>query len=463
MKVNVKQVHFIKVRSHCKTLTALALTIAMGLTSLPATAAFPFAVAGQPLPSLAPILEQVTPAVVNISVSGTKVSQQQIPEAFRYFFGPNGPGSQQQAQPFQGLGSGVIIDAKRGYVLTNNHVIADADKIQVMLKDGHEYEAKLIGADKSSDIALLQITAKNLTEIKFANSDKLRVGDFTIAIGNPFGLGQTVTSGIVSALGRTGLQLENLENFIQTDAAINSGNSGGALVNLRGELIGINTAILGPNGGNVGIGFAIPANMANNLVQQIIEHGEVRRGVLGVAGQELTADLAKAFDIDVQYGAFINQVSPNSAAEEAGLVAGDIIVSVNHNKIRSFSELRARIGTLGPNKEITLGIVRDGKEIPVTATLKPADNQLADASNMHPSLKGAVLASTEKDQGVMITDVKPRSMAADAGLKQGDIIIGVNKDKVQNLTQLKALLSEKNATLALNIQRGEQHLFRVLR
>lgn len=450
------------VKSHLTTLTALTLSTAIGLASLPATAALPLAVAGQSLPSLAPILEQVTPAVVNISVSGTKVSQQRIPEAFRYFFGPEGHGSQQR-RPFQGLGSGVIIDAKQGYILTNNHVIADADEIKIMLKDGHEYEAKLVGADINSDIALLQIKAENLTAIKFADSDKLRVGDFTIAIGNPFGLGQTVTSGIVSALGRTGLQLENLENFIQTDAAINSGNSGGALLNLRGELIGINTAILGPNGGNVGIGFAIPANMANNLVQQIIEHGEVRRGVLGVAGQELTPDLAKAFDIDIQYGAFINQVTPNSAAAEAGLIAGDIIVSVNNNNIRSFSELRARIGTLGPDKQITLGVVRDGIEKRVTATLKPADNKLANASNLHPGLAGAVLATADNNQGVLISKVEPRSIAAASGLEEGDIIIGVNKDKVKNLAQLRELLTEKKTTLALNIKRGNQHLFLVLR
>ena len=451
------------VKSHLTTLTALTLSTAIGLASLPATAALPLAVAGQSIPSLAPILEQVTPAVVNISVSGTKVSQQRIPEAFRYFFGPEGHGSQQQRRPFQGLGSGVIIDAEQGYILTNNHVIADADEIKVMLKDGHEYEAKLVGADKSSDIALLQIKAENLTAIKFADSDKLRVGDFTIAIGNPFGLGQTVTSGIVSALGRTGLQLENLENFIQTDAAINSGNSGGALLNLRGELIGINTAILGPNGGNVGIGFAIPANMANNLVQQIIEHGEVRRGVLGVSGQELTPDLAKAFDIDIQYGAFINQVTPNSAAAEAGLIAGDIIVSVNNNNIRSFSELRARIGTLGPDKQITLGVVRDGTEKRVTATLKPADNKLANASNLHPGLAGAALATADNNQGVLIAKVDPRSIAAASGLEEGDIIIGVNKDKVKNLAQLRELLTEEKATLALNIKRGNQHLFLVLR
>ncbi|MFT5881310.1 MAG: serine protease DegQ [Moritella sp.] len=451
-----------KLKPHLAMFNALALSTAIGFTSLPATAALPIAIAGQSLPSLAPILEKVTPAVVNISVSGTKVSQQRIPEEFQFFFGPDGP-SQRQEYPFRGLGSGVIIDADEGYILTNNHVIEDADKIKVMLKDGHEYEANLIGADKSSDIALLQIKAKQLTAIEFADSDKLRVGDFTIAIGNPFGLGQTVTSGIVSALGRTGLKLENLENFIQTDAAINSGNSGGALVNLRGELIGINTAILGPNGGNVGIGFAIPSNMANNLIQQIIEHGEVRRGVLGVAGQELTPDLAKAFDLDVQYGAFINQVTPGSAAEEAGLQAGDIIIQVNNNKIRSFSELRARIGTLGADKTITLGAIRDGEEKIMTATLKPADNKLANAKALHPNLEGAALAIADNNQGVIIAKVAARSIAASVGLQEGDIIIGVNKDKVANLAELRKLLDQDKATLALNIQRGNQHLYLVLR
>lgn len=452
-----------KLKSHLSLFTALALTSAVSMTSLPATAALPFSVSGQTLPSLAPILERVTPAVVNISVSGTKVSQQRMPEAFKYFFGENGPQGQGQSQPFQGLGSGVIIDAKRGYVLTNNHVIEDADKIRVTLKDGHEYTAKLIGADKSSDIALLQIKADGLTAIKFADSDKLRVGDFTIAIGNPFGLGQTVTSGIVSALGRTGLKLENFENFIQTDAAINSGNSGGALVDLNGRLIGINTAILGPNGGNVGIGFAIPANMANNLVQQIIEHGEVRRGVLGVAGQELTPDLAEAFELDVQYGAFINQVTPNSSAEEAGLEAGDIIVSVNGNKIRSFSELRARIGTLGAGKTIKLGIIRDGDHKTIKATLKQVDNKLANASTLHPNLEGASLVSASDNQGVLIVKLKERSIAAASGLRKGDLIVGVNKNKVENLAELRKMLNQDNTTLALNIKRGEQYLYLVLR
>lgn len=452
-----------KLKPYLSVFSALALSTAVSMTSLPATAALPFAVAGQTLPSLAPILEQITPAVVNISVSGTKVSEQPMPEAFKYFFGEDAPNNRSQTQPFRGLGSGVIINADKGYILTNNHVISDADKIKVMLKDGHEYNAKLIGADASSDIALLQIKAKNLTAIKFADSDKLRVGDFTIAIGNPFGLGQTVTSGIVSALGRTGLKLENYENFIQTDAAINSGNSGGALVDLNGKLIGINTAILGPNGGNIGIGFAIPSNMANNLAKQIIEHGEVRRGILGVAGQELTPDLAEAFDIDAQYGAFINQVTPKSAAEEAGLQAGDIIISVNKNKIRSFSELRARIGTLGAGKTITLGVIRDGDQETIRATLKQVDNKLANASALHPNLEGASLVSAEEEQGVVIVKITARSLAANSGLKQGDLIVGVNKDRVKNLAQLRKKLDQDDTTLALNIKRGEQHLFLVLR
>ena len=263
---------------------AALLSSAMTLTSLPASAAWPSSVEGQVMPSLAPMLEHATPAVVSIAVKGThKVKQQNVPEAFKFFFGNRGQNSAQQ-RPFRGLGSGVIIDSDKGYVVTNNHVIENADEIVITLKDGRQLTAKKLGSDSESDIALLQIEADNLNEIKLADSDALRVGDFTVAIGSPFGLGQTVTSGIVSALGRSNLNIEHYEDFIQTDAAINSGNSGGALVNLRGELIGINTAIIGPGGGNVGIGFAIPSNMMHNLVSQIIEFGEVRRGILGVSG-----------------------------------------------------------------------------------------------------------------------------------------------------------------------------------
>ena len=262
----------------------LSSTIAMA--SLPAQAALPQSVDGQTMPSLAPMLEQVTPGVVLISVRGTHEVEQRVPDAFKFFFGnPRQGQGQQKERQFRGLGSGVIIDADKGYIVTNSHVVNDADEIQITLKDGRQLDAKKIGGDEASDIALLQIEADDLIEVKIADSDRLRVGDFAVAIGSPFGLGQTVTSGIVSALGRSGLNIENYEDFIQTDAAINSGNSGGALINLRGELIGINTAILGPNGGNVGIGFAIPSNMVENLVNQIIEFGEVRRGVLGCRSQ----------------------------------------------------------------------------------------------------------------------------------------------------------------------------------
>lgn len=342
--------------------SALALCISSVITPITATAALPLSTNSQQLPSLAPMLEQVTPAVVSIAVEGKQVSRQRLPENFRFFFGPEFPEEQLRERPFRGLGSGVIIDADKGYIVTNHHVINGADKIMVQLHDGKELSAELIGSDEMSDIALLKIEkTKNLTAIKLADSDSLRVGDFAVAIGNPFGLGQTVTSGIISALGRSGLNIENFENFIQTDAAINSGNSGGALVSLNGELIGINTAILGPNGGNVGIGFAIPVNMVRNLTEQIIEFGGVKRGVLGVQGGELTSELAEAFGYETNHGAFINQVMPDSAAEKAGLKAGDIIVSVNGKQIRTFGELRAKIATLGAGKQTSLGIVRDGE------------------------------------------------------------------------------------------------------
>src|SRR5690554_3823805 len=270
----------------------------------------------------------------------------------RFFFGPGGPREQVQERPFQGLGSGVIIDAKEGYVVTNNHVIDGATEILVTLKDGRQFDATVIGTDDRSDIALLKIKdGENLTAIKVGRSADLRVGDFVVAIGNPFGLGQTVTSGIVSALGRSGLGIEEIENFIQTDAAINSGNSGGALVTLDGELIGINTAILGPNGGNIGIGFAIPSDMMTNLVAQLIEFGEVRRGVLGVRGNDLTHDIAKALDLKANQGAFIAEVIADGPAERAGLKSGDVITEVNGEQIRTFADLSARVGTLGARSE----------------------------------------------------------------------------------------------------------------
>ncbi len=447
-------------------LSAIAISVGLSFGSATAQAALPLVMNGQEMPTLAPVLEGVTPAVVNISVSGKKVTKQAIPEQFRFFFGPDLPPDQIQEQPFQALGSGVIIDSDKGYVITNFHVIQEADEIKVTLKDGREFTAKKIGEDQQSDIALLQIKAKDLSQVKLANSDQLRVGDFAIAIGNPFGLGQTVTSGIVSALGRSGLNIENLENFIQTDAAINSGNSGGALINLRGELIGINTAILGPNGGNIGIGFAIPSNMVKDLTDQIIKYGEVRRGVLGVMGGELTTDLAKAFGYDKQNGAFVSQVMPGSAADNAGIKAGDIIVSINDNPVRSFGELRAKVATMGAGKVVNLGIIRDGKAQTVQVTLKQSDEMTTPVKSIHPALEGAKLENTKKGQqpqGVEVAEVAPKSPAAAIGLRKGDVIAGINRLRVNNMNDFSKAIKGRTDVLALNIIRGDSSLYLVLR
>lgn len=445
--------------------SAIALSLGLTLSTLPVHAALPASVNGEAVPSLAPIVKQVTPAVVSIMVSGKKVTHQQIPEQFRFFFGPDMPDDQVQEQPFQALGSGVIIDADKGYVITNFHVIDGADEIKVTLKDGRTLKAKKIGSDQQSDIALLQIPAKNLNAIKLANSDDLQVGDFAIAIGNPFGLNQTVTSGIISALGRSGLNIENFENFIQTDAAINSGNSGGALVDMKGELIGINTAILGPNGGNIGIGFAIPSNMVRNLTEQILKYGEVRRGVLGIMGGELNADLAKAFGYDSQDGAFVNQVQPHSAAAEAGIKAGDIIVKMDGRNIHSFGELRANVATMGAGKTIKLGIFRDGKEQTVSVTLRQADLTETKADVLHPALQGATLSNTESGvspAGVQITKLEKNSAAVRLGLKEGDIIVGINRSRISNLKELREAMKNKSDVLALNIIRGDASLYLVI-
>ncbi|WP_408900645.1 Do family serine endopeptidase [Photobacterium piscicola] len=448
-------------------ISALALTVSTLMAPLTANAALPITVSNQSVPSLAPMLEQVTPAVVSIAIEGKQVSKQHVPDAYRFFFGPDFPTEQVQERPFRGLGSGVIIDANKGYIVTNQHVINNADKIMVQLYDGHEVTAKLIGSDKSSDIALLQIdTQKKLTAIKLANSDKLRVGDFAIAIGNPFGLGQTVTSGIVSALGRSGLNLENIENFIQTDAAINSGNSGGALINLNGELIGINTAILAPDKGNVGIGFAIPSNMVNNLTAQIIKFGQVRRGTLGVQGRELTAELAQTFGYDTNQGAFVNQVMPNSAAQKAGLKAGDIIIAVNGDPIRSFSELRAKVATLGAGKTLTLKAMRNGKLQQFTVTLSASADNLVNADDLHSSLSGAQFSNTTvngKAHGVEVTQLTKGSLAARSGLLKGDIIIGLNRLVINNLGQLRKALAHPPKVIALEIQRGNNVLYLIIR
>lgn len=367
-------------KKHTQLLSALALSVGLTLSApFPALASRPGQAPGQAaLPSLAPMLEKVLPAVVSVKVEGTATQSQKVPEEFKKFFGEDLP--DQPSQPFEGLGSGVIIDAAKGYVLTNNHVINQAQKISIQLNDGREFDAKLIGGDDQSDIALLQIqNPSKLTQIAIADSDKLRVGDFAVAVGNPFGLGQTATSGIISALGRSGLNLEGLENFIQTDASINRGNSGGALLNLNGELIGINTAILAPGGGSIGIGFAIPSNMAQTLAQQLIQFGEIKRGLLGIKGTEMTADIAKAFKLNVQRGAFVSEVLPNSGSAKAGVKSGDVIISLNGKPLNSFAELRSRIATTEPGTKVKLGLLRDGKPLEVEVTLDSNTSSSASA------------------------------------------------------------------------------------
>ncbi|MEM6162230.1 serine endoprotease DegP [Erwinia sp. P6884] len=463
--------------------SALALSLGMAMNPLIATAAETASSSTQQLPSLAPMLEKVMPSVVSINVEGsTTVSTPRLPQQFQQFFGDNspfcqdgspfqnspmcsaGPGEGQggQQEKFRALGSGVVIDAEKGYVVTNNHVVDNATKIQVQLSDGRKYDAKVIGKDPRSDIALIQLKeAKNLTAIKMADSDEIKVGDYTVAIGNPYGLGETVTSGIVSALGRSGLNVENYENFIQTDAAINRGNSGGALVNLNGELIGINTAILAPDGGNIGIGFAIPANMVKNLTAQMVEFGQVKRGELGIMGTELNSELAKAMKVDAQRGAFVSQVLPKSSAAKAGVKAGDVVVSINGKAISSFAALRAQVGSLPVGTKMTLGLIRDGKPLTVNVELQQSSQSKVDSGNIYTGIEGADLSNYDAKgvKGVKVDSVKPGSSAARVGLKKDDIILGVNQQAVANLGELRKVLDAKPSVLALNIQRGDSTIY----
>jgi len=456
--------------AHYRRMVSVGLSLILLVWFQAVSAALPLMMDGDGRPTLAPMLKQVTPAVVNISTK-SRVKMQQNPlfndPFFRRFFeAPNMPKERQT----QALGSGVIIDAKKGLILTNNHVIANADEITVKLKDKRHFEAKLIGADPEADLAVIQIKAKNLTQLAVADSDTLEVGDFVVAIGNPFGLEQTVTSGIVSALGRSGLGIEGYEDFIQTDASINPGNSGGALVDLDGKLVGINTAIVGPSGGNVGIGFAIPSNMAHSIMQQLVEFGEVRRGQLGVMIQDVTPDLAKAFDIDRQNGSVIAQVIKGSAADKAGLKVDDVVVGLNGKAIKTSSQLRNAVGLLKVGEKVSLEIIRNGKSRTIKAKIAESQRSTAKQAGLDEKLSGAVLGSIEpghplagKIEGVEVLRVERGSAAAQAGLRRGDIIVSVNRVPVKNVKDIRRNAKDTGHGILLNIRRGNGALFLVIR
>ena len=428
-----------------------------------ALAAMPQEIDGEKIPSLAPMIERVQPAVVNIATRG-HVDVRHHPllddPFFKRFF--RGLENIPQRKEVKSLGSGVIIDAEAGYIVTNHHVVEGADEIAVTLYDGEQLEAKLIGSDPEADVAILQVEKKGLTSVPFADSSKLRVGDFAVAIGNPFGLGQTVTSGIISALGRTGLGIEGYEDFIQTDASINPGNSGGALVNLRGELIGINTAILSAgNAGNVGIGFAIPINMVRKIVDQLIEYGEVRRGMLGVVMQNLTPELARAFGLDMHQGVVISQVIENSAASKAGLKAGDVVTKVNDTPIKSASQMRNIVGLMRVGDEMSITVIRDGETLKMNATIQDEiEHQLA-GEKINPLLEGALFESHDEngDQYLQVADVERGSPAWAARLRKDDLILSVNRLAVKTLKDLRKAIKFNDRQILFNVQRGQTALF----
>ena len=433
------------------------------LAMVTAEAALPDNVGGRPVTSLAPLVEAASPAVVNIRVSQTISRRNPFgDDAFRRFFGiPDAPGGTQEVAS---AGSGVIVDAERGYILTNHHVVANADAIQISLIDGEILDAEVVGSDAATDIAVIKVEADGLTDMPIGNSEGARVGDFVIAIGNPFGLGHTVTSGIISALGRTGISRDGYEDFIQTDAAINPGNSGGALVNMNGELIGINSAIVSRSGGNVGIGFAVPTEIASSIMGQILEFGEIRRGLLGVGIQTIDAEMAKALDANVESGALITNIVPESAAEEAGLEVGDIIVEVNEKKVDNASELRNMIGLLRSGDEVAIKYVRNSKTRSTNALLGRAQAEQLTGADIHPGLEGAVFAaaSTTSDSGVEVAEVAQDSPAAQRGLRPGDIITAVNRSRVRSLQDLAAI-AENNRILFLLVQRGDRSLMLQIR
>jgi len=425
------------------------------------------------VPSLAPMLEDVTPAVVNIyTISETEEKTQQIDDPFlRKFF--NIPGQQKSKKKNRaGLGSGVIINSKKGYIITNNHVIARAKDIKVKLQDGREFKATLVGSDPASDVAVIKISPDKLHAIQFSDSDKLRVGDFVVAIGNPFGIGQTVTSGIVSALGRSGLGIEAYENFIQTDASINPGNSGGALVNLKGELIGINTAIIGSRGGSgsVGIGLAIPVNMALDITNQLIEYGKVRRGYLGVSAQDLTNDLSKAFGIKTNRGAIITQVLKDSPADLAGISIGDVVIKINNEDVQNASSMRNKIGLLKLNSIIKMEINRKGKIITTKVQITEPKISKNDDIKINSRLQGIIFSRILENMpeygkitGIKIIKMRKDSVAFSAGIRPNDIILSINNIPVQKIQDLEIVAGKNDSEIVVHVQRKNRTAFILLK
>jgi len=430
-----------------------------GVTQPPPAVVTPPAGDAAPMPSLAPMVKRVSPAVVNIATRGTIKEKpgQRNPllddPFFRRFFDVP-PDVRPRERQFQSAGSGVIVDAKNGYIITNYHVIENANEITVTLLDNRSFTAKVIGSDEGADIALLQAKQPNLVAMALGDSSHLEVGDYVVAIGNPFGLQHTVTAGIVSALGRTGINPEGYEDFIQTDASINPGNSGGALVNLRGELVGINSAILSGSGGNIGIGFAIPVNMAKGVMDQLIKYGQVKRGVLGVNIYDVTPDVAKEFGLSEASGALVAGVAQGSAAEHAGVKTGDIIVSVNGTAMKNARELRNAIGMLRIGDQVEIGLLRDGKPHKVTALVaERSEAETANAADISRGLEGADLGDAADGGGVLVRSVQEGSPAAQAGLRANDLIVGVGRTPVANTKAFREASKGLNLLL-LNIRRG---------
>ena len=426
--------------------------------TVPATAALPTSVNGTPMPSLAPMLKKVLPAVVSVTTKqrvrvNTPFGDDPV---FRRMFGIP------QERIAQSLGSGVIVDAKRGLVLTNNHVVEDADEVQVNLADGRTLKAEFVGSDPDTDVALMRIPAQDLTAIPLANSDGLQIGDFVVAIGNPFGVGQTVTSGIISAVGRNNLPGAGFQNFIQTDASINPGNSGGALVNLNGELIGINTASFNPRGsmaGNIGLGFAIPSNLANNIKDQLLAGGVVRRGTLGIDTQDVDARIAKGLGLAEPRGAVVTRVYAGSAGAAAGLQVGDVILAANGEHIDNAEALRNFQGLQPANARVTLDVSRDGKPLQLATGLREAPKALQGAQ-LDERLGGASFAELPETlrrqglAGVLVERVEPGSRIAQTGLRSGDVILAASSGEFSDLTGFRASVSGNPAQLVLRVLRN---------